>query len=789
MKARGLVGLVLMLGSLTGCASATSPDTGMRYGLGGAEALSAFQRGEGREALAHYERAAVDLEREGKSVDAAKAYHGIAVITYRHGQYQKAIHSSLRALELLKAEPETRPLVGTKVSLYTLVAHGYRQVGDLGEARRFFEEGLELIRPWHGHPGSVNWSANLRRGLASVAFAQQDYSAAIQSGEAAIASLRDLFRRARISQARESAGRNLAWTLMLVGRAQTRLRTLDKAEASLRQALEIAKEIGLREGEAEAVANLAAVALARKDYSHALEQYQQALDIATRLDQATLLIALHRGIGQTFSAQGRHEEALAAYRRSLVLVEDLRSQLQEASLRSGFLEDKQAIYHGAVRSALALGKPEEAFAYAERGRARAFLDLLGNQTTLSKGRSRILVEEEARLRARLSEARTSGDDALGEGKAAQAREQLESAERAYRAFLDRVKRENLEQASLMTVEPVALQEVQKLLPEGTTLLEFLVTEQESLVWVIDRARVEVVRLPLTRKQLVNQVRAFRGAIARQDPLEQVQGRAARLYEGLVTAARPHIRGDRLLIIPHDVLHYLPFGALRSPEGRWLVEDYTFSTLPSASVLKYLPDKGEGASKQVLALGNPDLGPALALRYGEREARAVGEHYPGATVLVRQVATEAKVKALSNSMGLLHFATHAELDEQDPLSSALLLVPEGTEDGRLEVREIFGLDLKARLVVLSACETGLGKLSRGDELVGLQRAFIYAGTPGVVTSLWKVDDQTSFLLMREFYDLLKTQGPAAALRQAQSRVMREFPHPFAWAAFGLTGLPR
>lgn len=137
----------------------------------------------------------------------------------------------------------------------------------------------------------------------------------------------------------------------------------------------------------------------------------------------------------------------------------------------------------------------------------------------------------------------------------------------------------------------------------------------------------------------------------------------------------------------------------------------------------------------------------------------------------------------------HFATHGELNESEPLSSAVLLVPGGGEDGRLEVREVFGLDLRARLVVLSACETGLGKLSRGDELVGLQRAFLYAGTPAVVTTLWKVDDRASYELVRAFYDRLDGAGPVAALRQAQIEALRAFPHPFAWAAFGLTGVPR
>jgi CHAT domain-containing protein len=189
------------------------------------------------------------------------------------------------------------------------------------------------------------------------------------------------------------------------------------------------------------------------------------------------------------------------------------------------------------------------------------------------------------------------------------------------------------------------------------------------------------------------------------------------------------------------------------------------------------------------VGNPDLGAGLALPWAEREARMVGQREREATVLVREDATEAQVKKLVEGVGLVHLATHAELNESDPLSSAVLLVPGGGEDGRLEVREVFGLDLHARLVVLSACETGLGKLSRGDELVGLQRAFLYAGTPDVVTTLWKVDDRSSYELVRAFYTRLESVGPVEALRQAQRETLAAFPHPFAWAAFGLTGAPR
>jgi CHAT domain-containing protein len=368
---------------------------------------------------------------------------------------------------------------------------------------------------------------------------------------------------------------------------------------------------------------------------------------------------------------------------------------------------------------------------------------LGSQPVLSKGRTQALVEEEVRLRTQLAEAQALAQAALDHEGRSRRHQHLEVAQHAYRVFLDRVRKENAEQASLMTVEPVTLPEVQRLLPEQTTLLEYLVTEDETFLWVIDRNRLDVVRLPMARQSLVTEVRALRQAMDSQAPLPQVQTQARGLYDRLLAPARPHIRGNNLLIVPHDVLHYLPFGALRTPKGRWLIEDYTISTLPSASVLKFLPEKEARATAGALALGNPDVGPALNLRFAEREARAVGERYREATVLVRQEATEAKAKTLSGEAGILHFATHGELNEKDPLSSALLLVPDGKEDGRLEVREIFGMDLNARLVVLSACETGLGKLSKGDELVGLQRAFLYAGTPAVVTTLWKVDDRASF----------------------------------------------
>ncbi|MBI2016659.1 MAG: CHAT domain-containing protein [Candidatus Rokubacteria bacterium] len=766
-----------------------APPGGERWFGFSLEAVNAaVQRGQGREALAFHEREAADLERRGLPFEAAQAHVAAMWAARPLGLFQRSLKAGARAIELLRAERRTDDVLGRLANAYFTMGNVYRMAGDRAAARRLQEEGAALTAAFEQSRSRLFWSAVFARGLAQVALAEADYPTAIRQGGEAIQTLErfigSLHTDSPFDQARRNGRTNLGWALTLVGNTHRRAGNAAAAEPLLQRALGLARELRNDELALDAILPLGWVAQGRGDHAAALARFEEGQAIATRLNHASYLMWLHTGAGWSLYRTGRHEAALAAF-RGVARLEDLRSALEESSLRSGYVEDKQQIYHGAVWSAVELGRSDEAFAYAERARSRAFLDLLGTQTVLSKGRTRQLVEEETRLRARLGEAKARAEEG---GDRAAARRLLEAAERDYRGFLDRVRRESAEQASLMTVEPVTLPEIQRLLPEGTTLVEYLVSDRASLAWVIDRDRAELVRLPSPRADLVGEVRAFRQGIEGQAPLPDAAARAERLYARLFAPLRPHVRTERVVIVPHEVLHYLPFGALRSPAGRWLVEDYTLSTLPSASVIRFLKDKAT-AMAGVVAVGNPDLGPALSLRYAEREARDIGQRFPGATVLVRQQATEARAKALSGAAGLIHFATHGELSEGDPLGSALLLVPGDSEDGRLEVREIFGMDLRAGLVVLSACETGLGKLSTGDELVGLQRAFLYAGTPAVVTTLWKVDDRASFVLMRTFYEQLGGGGPAAALRAAQRATMREFDHPFAWAAFGLTGLSR
>lgn len=247
--------------------------------------------------------------------------------------------------------------------------------------------------------------------------------------------------------------------------------------------------------------------------------------------------------------------------------------------------------------------------------------------------------------------------------------------------------------------------------------------------------------------------------------------------------------EALVVIPHGPLHYLPFQALRGPRG-YLIEDRALSYAPSASVLGYLLSKERGSRRQILALGNPDVGSSsLALPGAEREVQHIKVLFPEAEVYVRKDATKERLLARAPQNNVVHVGAHAAVDEVDPLYSVIHLASTGSQSGALEAHEVYEMDLsKVGLVTLSACETGLGKVSRGDEVWGFTRTFFAAGARGVVVSLWPVGDVSTSRLMEKFYAGLRADSAQQALRAAQLDLLRsaDHTHPFFWAAFNIEG---
>jgi CHAT domain-containing protein len=192
---------------------------------------------------------------------------------------------------------------------------------------------------------------------------------------------------------------------------------------------------------------------------------------------------------------------------------------------------------------------------------------------------------------------------------------------------------------------------------------------------------------------------------------------------------------------------------------------------------------------VLALGNPELSSAaMALPYAEQEVRDIQRYYERAQILTGPLASEANFKKNAGKFDIIHVASHGEFDPHAPLLSCLRLTAGDGEDGRLETREISNLDLDAYPITLSACNMALGKMSSGDELMGLTRAFIYAGTPTIPGTFWIVNDASTRVLMRIFYSNLLRMDKFAAMQRAQLDMIRDerFNHPYYWACFQIIG---
>lgn len=763
-----------------------------KYSLWRADVHHIVDTPEARPALAAFEAAVVEAERRGQFATAARAGAAAVIIANRFGMLDKLLTLGPRVIELGLRAPRGPEVIRAVLEVSATVSRASRNVNDQAVAHKVLVDAdafsrtpeVQLYR--RSLSGAM---ASIRGALSSMEFDRGALAAALSLAQEAVQISSESLEHVT-DRNRRGVNRGVTRAFLHLARMMIKVKRPDDASAALTKAAEHAHIAGSVDLVVDVGYEAAQLALDRSAPHAALKLARTARAEAERVGLSRVG-QIDRVIAQAHAVLGDAPAALVAVRSALDRMEKTRADLQDSSRRAGFLEQRQGLYAFAVDLALRVNKPADGFELAERARSRAFLDLIGS-AALSKGRTHALAQEESALRARLAEAtalaRDPGED---EGVGATTpRVRLEAVEREYQAFLVRVRRESGEQASLMAVEPVTVAEIQTLLPPDTVLVEYMVARGEVVVWLVDKATVQVRRVPFARELLVRDVREFRAAIADGAPLADVEARATALHRTLVGPAQAALAGKRLLVVPHDVLHYLPFGALRTPQGRWFVEDHAIATVPSASVLKFLVDKGTQRNDRVLAVGNPELGPALALRYAEYEVRAIRDRYPSSTTLLTQAgASEHRVKREVGAAGLIHFAVHGELNEEDPMASALLLVPGDGEDGRLQVRELFATELNARLVVLAACETGLGKLSRGDELVGLQRAFLYAGTPTVLTTLWKVDDRASYVLMRTFYEQLAAKGATEALRMAQRALMATFPHPYSWAAFSVTGAAR
>jgi CHAT domain-containing protein len=565
-------------------------------------------------------------------------------------------------------------------------------------------------------------------------------------------------------EANKNAGR-VNRAIALRGRASIRLelgdrdgakREIDEAVAISARLVSVRTRNALRARIAEANGDAALP----NDPQRAIAAFTEALTLSGpiryRTFQAILLARraeAYRLAGDEAAAKGDLVAAIAELSEEEADLLAGRSVGQGEPLWSGYFSRFQETYHRLIGLLLAEKRKEEAFAYAEKSRAFEPLSLVL---------------------------------------------ELPAAE------------QTLRRANPKSIRPESLDRIQAALPIGTFLLEYQVGDDQTFVWILSRDAIEVRTLEIGRKEIKDWIRTLqREAVSKDDTMfeSQLSAPYAKLFatplEVIATLKNGKLPNRRLVIVPDRFMHGLPFATLRSRQGRHLIEDFTISVAASATLYVHALARDRilaraGGDPKAILIGNPAFDNTLEvarglrpLRYAELEARNAAALYaPHATLLVQKQATVPAFLSLATDSVIVHVAGHAIVNRHPPFGTLLLLAPAGGHNGLLYTEELLKkLELdKARLVVLAACSSAGGVPVGPEGLAPLVRPIVAAGVPGIVGSLWQIDDQPSQKILSEFHRHYRDGHDAArAMQMAQVRFLREKRIPvLAVAPFQVVG---
>jgi CHAT domain-containing protein/Tfp pilus assembly protein PilF len=784
----------------------------------------ALEQGDYAETDDHLRESLAIYRALGDQLNTAQQLRELGVLEQRRGDYQAALAAFSEAARM--AQRFGSLPYGGLIDPWVLLAQTRTLMGDLQGARTELDRAEAFARRQGGARATQALTdlafqrGHLALQLNRLAEAERQYARALRLGadsadvaEASVGLMwrRGNYRSARIALERQLARgsldpHNAAQLRALVGEADWLLGDTAAARRALREALDTLRSVGAAVDEARAWRRLGGLE-AQAGHSLAAESlFQRGLARLSARPAPEVAWELHAGLAGALRRRGALADAAGELRAAIEGIERVSGSLPVEEQRAAFRADKWETYVALALVEQARGRTEAAFEASERLRERQMLDLLARGRVAGGKAAPELASREQDLRRRVAEltqqlqsspdsAPALRDPAAAAGTAGGA---LARAQEAYSTLLVEMREANPAYAALVHGEVAPARDVMSALGPDEALLEYLTGDSTTVVFIVTRDTMEALDLGVNHSTLAAQVDFARSALARSTEAVARPGwRPAlrRLYLQLVAPVETTglLAGKRrLLIAPHAELHYLPFAALvgPGPPEQLLLERYLLEYVPSASVWLRLRERPQGtAGSGVLAFAPR----TTALPGSQAEVAAIGRIYgTRARVLVDPLATEQTFRALAAGQGIIHLATYGVLNKNNPLFSFVELRAGGGQDGRLEVHEVFGLTLNARLLVLSACQTGVGAgaladVPPGDDWVGLVQGFLYAGASNVLATLWPVADVATARLMERFYtELAAGRSEAEALAVAQRSAARDrgTAHPFFWAGFTL-----
>lgn len=650
--------------------------------------------------------------------------------------------------------------------------------------------------------------------------------------------------------------RDQAAALDALGNVHTRRNEYTKALDYYNQSLALVRKIGQKNRQGWLYHNIAKLHFEQGDFPAARSYYLQALEVGKEMEIFELIYLSMAGFATIEEKQHRYDEALSYYDQAMTLIESVRERLRIESYKTTFMEDKIPIYEAAIALLIRQGKYEKAYAYLQRFRARSFLEIVSpERIDITKGISPLRFEHyqhwEQKLREtyqRLGNEYRKGEEQRNEKLILALEDSLHWIRQEHQRISDELRLHHPRYAHLTGIAPpLTLQEIQqKVVQPGINLVEYFVSPKLVAAWVIQPDGFHCEILDSNGEELENMIERLREpfkAVKEQKITNLAQvpfslQLSQKLYELIFQPLVKYLAKDtQIIVVPDGILYYLPFEALvtdiakkrhdpkqlfsRYQNAHYLIEDYAISYVPAASILaleRTAVESQKPSKGKLVAFGKPDFGPfkdvaaaemSLAANLSLKKSQGlifaplsvqdvyeVSEIMRPASVFIEDEATEDRFKKEAGYFSNIYLSTHAIIYESQPMYSLIAFAQNAdpSEDGFLHTYEVFNLRLNADLVTLSACETGLGKLSRGEGLIGLTRAFLYAGAQSVVVSMWSVDESTAMLMKHFYKNIRKGKTKIEALQQAKLTLLKtrekglSFAHPFLWAPFVLVGEP-
>ncbi len=613
-----------------------------------------------------------------------------------------------------------------------------------------------------------------------------------------------------------------------IGTVYTDLKNYYEALKYFKSGYEKAEEIKDVEAMGMILTNMGIVYYNQGNYEKSTEYNQKAIDLALGIEGGQILWEAYMEIARAYEKQNKFKKARENYEMSIKTVEIIRAGIELEENKASFLGTDKKIdaYHYLIHILVNFSQSHqvkeynlEAFNYLERAKAGAFLDSLELSNvnispridSMLQNKEKELMKDISKLYAKLATEPSSEEKNVID-------EKLKSKENDLEILKREIRIKSPAYAEIHYPEIISLQEAQReLLDSKTAFFAYCIGKEHSYAFVITKKDFRIFPLP-PRENIQRQVSDYLKVISDKENKNFKLG-----YELFRTLVLPGLDKNikNIIFVPDDILHFLPFETLITHKEKrdWLIKDYKIAYAPSISSLREIIQRkksnGPKPRMDILAFGDPFFGPWEAgdngkdifqdyytsnafnffrLKYSGFEIDKISSLFKKRKRKIFRREEASKEQLINHSLDdykIIHFATHSIIDEKIPARSSIVLSLDEdlTQDGFLQMREIYNLKLNSDLVTLSSCQTGLGEFIKGEGIEGINRAFFYAGTSSVLMSLWAVNDQASYQLMERFYfHLRSSESIMSALRKAKLELIdsNTLSHPYYWAGFIVSG---